>query len=65
MILRRPYIIRRATSISGKEVTVPGDCPLEPGDKVVVLSDGFMVVVPEGSEVDEGLLKRSIKLRGK
>jgi len=64
MILRRPYIIRRATSISGKEVTVPKDCPMEPGDRVIVLSDGFMLVIPEGAEVDEKMLRESIQLKG-
>ena len=64
MMLKRPYIIRKATSISGKEVTVPSDCQLEPGDKVIVLSDYFLLVVPDGAEVNEKLLRQSIKLRG-
>ena len=65
MILKRPYIIRKSTSTYGKEVTIPTDCPLEPGDKVIVLSDGFLLVIPESAEVDEKLLKEAIKLERK
>ena len=64
-IFRRPYVVRKATSEGGKEVTVPPFCDLQPGDKVVAISDGFLVVVPEGTAVNEELLRRAIKLEGK
>ena len=63
MIYRRPYVIRKATTGEGKEVTVPPFSNLEPGDKVVVLCNGFLLVVPEGTDVDEELLQRAIKLK--
>jgi len=62
MIYKRPYIIRKATAYGGKEVTIPPFSPMQPGDEVIVLCDGFTLVVPEGAEVDEGLLRRAIKL---
>lgn len=65
MIYKRPYIIRKATVAGGKEVTVPPFSPMQPGDQVVVLCDGFMVVVPKDAEVDEKLLKKAIQLKEK
>jgi hypothetical protein len=56
----RPYVVRKATTQGGKEVTVPPFSQLEPGDKVVVLCNGFMLVLPEGATVDEELLKQAI-----
>jgi hypothetical protein len=56
----RPYIVRKATTQGGKEVTVPPFSQLEPGDKVVVLCNGFMLVLPEGATVNEKLLKQAI-----
>lgn len=65
MIYKRPYVIRKSTAWGGKQVTVPPFCPMQPGDQVIALCDGFLLVIPEGAEVDEELLKRSIKLKGK
>lgn len=63
MIYKRPYIIRKATIAGGKEVTVPPFCPMQPGDQVVALCDGFMLVVPEGAQVDEQKLLQAIRLK--
>jgi len=58
-IYKRPYRIRKAT-IRGKEVTVPPEADLNPGDNVTVYYDGFLLVVPKGVTVDEVLLRKSV-----
>ena len=58
-IYKRPYRIRRAT-LRGKEITVPPEAQLQPGDEVTVYYGGFLLVVPKGSKVDEDLLRRSV-----
>ena len=58
-IYKRPYRIRRAT-LSGKEVTVPPEARLQPGDEVTVYYDGFVLVVARGVKVDEDLLRKSV-----
>ena len=45
----------------GKEVTIPSDMTLEPGDVVVAFYDGFVLYVPKGTRVDESLLRRAIR----
>lgn len=62
MFYRRPYKIREATSRGGNAVTVPSDCSLKLGTLVDVLSDGFIVVVPRGAEVDEDKLREAVQL---
>ncbi len=58
-IYKRPYRIRKAT-LRGKEVTVPPEAQLRPGDEVTVYYDGFLLVVPKGLKVDEDLLRQSV-----
>lgn len=58
-IYKRPYRIRKAT-LRGKEVTVPPEAQLQPGDEVTVYYDGFLLVVPKGLKVDEDLLRQSV-----
>jgi hypothetical protein len=58
-IFKRPYRIRRAT-IRGKEVTIPPEAQLQPGDEVSVYYDGFVLVVPRGVKVNENLLRQSM-----
>lgn len=58
-IYKRPYRIRKAT-IRGKEVTVPPEADLHPGDDVTVYYAGFLLVVPKGVMVDEVLLRQSV-----
>lgn len=58
-IFKRPYKIRKAT-VRGKEITVPPEAELQPGDEVTVYYDGFILVVPRGVKVDEDLLRQSI-----
>lgn len=59
-IYKRPYRVRRA-ALRGKEVTVPSDVPLEPGDMVIAFYDGFVLYVSRGTRVDEALLRKSIR----
>jgi hypothetical protein len=58
-IYKRPYRIRKAT-LRGKEVTVPPEAQMQPGDEVTVYYDGFILVVPKGLKVDEDLLRQSV-----
>lgn len=63
MRYRRPYIVRSSTpGTPYKQVPVPPDCPLQLGEKVVVISNGYMLVIPEGAIVDEVLLDKAIRL---
>lgn len=59
-IYKRPYRVRRA-ALHGKEVTIPFDMTLEPGDTVVAFYDGFVLYVPKGTRVDEALLREAIR----
>ena len=43
------------------EITIPPETPFEPGDDVTQLYDGFVLIVPRGVKVDEGLLRQAIK----
>lgn len=58
-IFKRPYRIRRAT-LRGKEVTVPPEAEMQPGDEVTIYYDGFLLVVHRGVRVDEDLLRQSV-----
>jgi len=59
-IYKRPYRIRRAAS-RGKEITIPPDVTLKPGDTVTAFYDGFVLYVPKGTHVDEALLREAIR----
>ena len=61
-IYKRPYRVRRA-AVRGKEITIPPDVKLEPGDTVVAFYDGFILYVPNGTQVDEALLRQAITQR--
>ncbi len=61
-IYKRLYRVRRA-AVRGKEVTVPSDVKLEPGDMLIAFYDGFVLCVPMGTQVDEALLRRAITER--
>ena len=60
--LKRRYKIR-AQGYSGRQVTLPPEVRFKKGECVTLLHDGFVVIVPAGTPVDEELLKQSIKLR--
>jgi hypothetical protein len=64
MLLNGLYKVRRSSSYGkAKEVAVPPYSNFELGEQVVVLcDDGFMLVVPEGAEVDEELLRKAITM---
>ena len=61
-IYKRPYRVRRA-AVRGKEITIPSDVKLEPGDTVVAFYDEFILYVLQGTQVDEALLRRAITER--
>jgi len=63
-IYKRPYLVRRAAA-RGKEVTIPSDVKIEPGDIVVAFYNGFILYVREGTVVDEVLLRQAIKEKSK
>ena len=63
-IYKRPYRVRRA-AVRGKEVTIPSNVKLEPGDTVIAFYDGFILYVPKGTRVDEILLRRAITIKPK
>ena len=60
---RHLYKIRRA-SLRGKEVSIPAGMTLMVGDLVDALySSWFVLYMPKGSEVDEDLLDKAIKIK--
>ena len=57
----KPARIRKATSVSGKEITIPPDWPLGPGDRVTMYySPNFILIVPENCEVDRKILASAV-----
>ncbi len=61
-LLKRKYQIRRASTY-GKEITLAPDTPMQPGDTVVQIYDGFVLIVPMGTKIDEELLRQAISVR--
>ncbi|MBA7687883.1 hypothetical protein ES703_96357 [subsurface metagenome] len=58
-IFKKPAKIRKASQ-RGMEITIPPETPFEAGDEVTQLYDGFVLIVPRGSKVDEELLREAI-----
>jgi len=58
-IYKKPAKIRRAAQ-RGKEITIPPQAGFQAGDEVTQLYDGFVLIVPKGTQVNENLLRRSI-----
>ena len=58
-IFKKRAKIRKAAQ-RGMEITIPPETPFEPGDEVTQLYDGFVLIVPRGVKVDEGLLRQAI-----
>ncbi len=58
-IFKKPAKIRKASQ-RGMEITIPPETPFEAGDEVTQLYDGFLLIVPRGSKVDEELLREAI-----
>jgi len=61
MLYRRPYRVRLASK-GGKEITIAPSVPMKPGDEVVQFFDGFVLVVPKGTQVNEELLAQAVRL---
>jgi len=62
-IFKKPAKIRKAAQ-RGMEITIPPETPFEPGDEVIELYDGFVLIVPKGVKVDEELLRQAIITEG-
>ncbi len=60
-LFKKPTKIRRAAQ-RGKEITIPPEADLQVGDEVLLLSNGFVLIVPKGTKVDEALLERAIQI---
>ena len=58
-ILRRRYKVR-AQSKKYKQVTLPPECCLQPGQIVTLVHDGWVVIVPAGTPVNEILIEQAI-----
>jgi len=58
-IFKKPAKIRKAAQ-SGKEITIPPEANLEPGDEVIQFYNSFVLIVRKGVKVDEELLRRAI-----
>ncbi len=61
-ILRRRYKVR-SQSEKYKQITLPPECYFEPGQRVTVIHDGWVVIVPMGTAVDEQMIDRAIGLK--
>lgn len=59
-IFKRGYRVRRAAKW-GKEITLAPEALLRPGDEVVQFYNGFILLVPKGTKVNEELLRRAIE----
>ena len=57
----RPAKIRKISQ-RGKGITIPPEASLQPGDEVLLLSDGFVLIVPKGTKVDRELLEKAIQI---
>jgi len=62
-LYKRPFRVRKMAT--GMQITIPQGSKFSVGDKTTVFYDGFMLVVPAGSEVDEKVLVKAIKLPDK
>jgi hypothetical protein len=62
-IFRRPYRVRKA-AVRGKEITIAPEAKMQPGDEVVQWFNGFVLIVPRGTKVNEKMLRRAIELEG-
>ena len=60
-IFKRPYRVRKA-ALRGKEITIAPEAKMQPGDDVVQWYDGFVLIVPQGTKVNEKILRRAIGL---
>jgi len=63
MLYKKPTKVRKASQ-RGKEVTIDPKVPLEVGQEVVQIFDGFVLYVPKDAKVNEKLLVRAIKTKG-
>ena len=63
-ILKRRYKVR-AQGTTGRQITLPPQVTFKKGDEVTLLHDGWVVIVPAGTPVDEQLIHQAIKLRKK
>jgi len=60
-LFKKPSKIRKAAQ-RGKEITIPPEADLQIGDEVLLFSNGFVLIVPRGTKVNEKLLERAIQV---
>jgi len=61
-ILKRRYKVR-AQGYRGLQVTLPPEVSFQRGEKVTLIHDGFVLIVPAGMTVDEQMIQDAIKPR--
>lgn len=62
MNYRRPYVIRASSAGAPyKSVSIPKDCSLLIGQKVRLISNDFVLVIPEDMEINESALENLVK----
>ena len=61
-ILRRRYKVRGQGN-RGLQITLPPEVNFKKGDQVTLLHNGFVLIVPVETPVDEQMVKEAIKLR--
>lgn len=60
-LFKKPSRVRKAAQ-RGKEITIPPEADLKIGDEVLLFSNGFVLIVPKGTKVNEKLLERAIQV---
>jgi len=60
-LFKHPSKVRKISQ-RGKGITIPPKAEFMPGDEVTQLYDGFVLIVPRGTVVDEDILRRAIKV---
>ena len=60
VIYKRSCRVRRAV-LGGKEITIPSEVLLRAGDTFIAFWDGFVLFIPNGTCVDEVLLREAIR----
>ena len=58
-ILKRRYKVR-SQGYRGLQVTLPPEVSFQKGEKVTLIHDGFVLIVPAGTQVDEQAIQEAI-----
>lgn len=60
-ILKRRYTVR-GQGYKGKQITLPPEVAFVKGTPVTLLHNGFVLIVPPETKVNEKLLRRAVEL---